>query len=185
MAIAVFVRDRDALRQRGWTAVLWGLALLLFGAAVLAWPAMTGRVFVVLVGALILAAGLVLVYGAWRLREVAPVMWIAALVPALAVAVFGGVVLAAPDAVSAVLLVIVAVLAILAGIGDLASALALSRIISWWWLRLLRGALLVGVGAWLIFSDLPGLVAVGAAVGVWALLLGGISITFGVLAVRR
>lgn len=184
MATYILTRDRDGLQRRGWSFVLTGIALLLFGIAVLAWPTMTGAVLVALIGALILAAGLVLVYGSWRLREVAGGLWLAALLPSLAVTAFGAIVLAFPEGVSTVLLVIVAVLVIFAGIGDIASALAISTVFSWWWLRLLRGILLAGAGVWAIFSDLSGLVAVGALLGAWALLLGAITITFGALALR-
>ncbi len=184
MAIQVFVRDRAALRRRGWSIVLWGAVLMLFGIAVLAWPELTGTVLVSLIGVTILAVGLALVHGAWRLREVEERLWVVSLVPALIVVAFGVVVLAFPDAVSAILLMIVAVLVIIAGVGDLASSFALSSIVGWWWLRLLRGLLLVGAGVWVILSDLSGLVAIGALVGVWALLLGAITIAFGVLALR-
>ena len=184
MALRLLIHDRADLQQRGWSFVLWGLALVLFGVAVLAWPGLTGAVLVALIGAVILAVGLVLVHGAWRLREVAGGFWLAALVPALAVAVFGAVVLAFPDAVSAILLVIVALLVIIAGVGDIASAFTIASIIGWWWLRLLRGVLFVAAGVWMILSDLSGLVAIGALLGVWALLLGAITIAFGVLALR-
>ena len=184
MAAQLFVADRDALRQRGWPTALWGAAMLLFGGAVLAWPELTGTVLVALIGATILAVGLVLVYGAWRLREFAERLWVVSLVPALVVAAFGAVVLAFPDAVGTVLLVVVAAFVIIAGLGDIASAFALVPIVGWWWVRLVRGALLVGAGVWVILSDLSGLVAIGVLVGAWALLLGAITVTFGVLALR-
>ena len=184
MALQLFVRDRDALQRRGWATILWGIVFVVFGIAVLAWPELSGTVLVVLIGATILAVGLALVYGAWRLREVAGSLWIVSLIPALSVAVFGGVVLAFPDEVSAVLLIIVSVLVIIAGVGDMAAAFALSSMFGWWWLRLLRGLLMVGAGVWMIFSDLSGLVAIGALLGVWAILLGLITLAFGVLALR-
>lgn len=184
VALQLLVRDRESLHRHGWAFVLWGAALLLFGIAILAWPGLTGAVLVALIGAMILAAGLVLMYGAWRLREFAERLWIAALVPALMVAVFGAVVLAFPDSVAAVLLVFVAVLVIIAGVGDLASAIALSPVVGWWWLRLLRGLLMVSAGVWAITSDLSGLVAIGWLLGAWALLIGAITIAFGVMALR-
>lgn len=184
MAITLFVHDRAALRRRGWSFAMWGAALILFGVAVLAWPELTGTVLVALIGATILAVGLALVYGAWRLREVAERLWLVSLVPAVAVAVFGAIVLAFPDEVSAVLLVIVAALVIIAGVGDMAASFALASVVGWWWVRFLRGLLLVGAGVWVIFSDLSGLVAIGTLLGVWALLLGAITTAFSVLALR-
>lgn len=158
--------------------------MLLFGVAVLAWPEPTGTVLVTLIGAVILAVGFALTYGAWRLREVAERLWVVSLIPALIVTAFGLIVLAFPDEVGTVLLVVVAVFVIIAGIGDVASSFALIPMVGWWWVRLLRGALLVGAGAWLILSDISGLLAIGVLVGVWALLLGAITIAFGVLALR-
>ncbi len=184
MAVQLFVTDRDALRQRGWPTVLWGAVMLLFGVAVLAWPELSGTVLVALVGATILAVGLVLAYGAWRLREYAERLWVVSLVPALVVAAFGAVVLAFPDAVGTVLLVVVAALVILAGIGDIASSFALVPLVTWWWIRLLRGALLAGAGVWVVLSDVSGLAAIGVLVGVWAVLLSAITIAFGALALR-
>jgi uncharacterized membrane protein HdeD (DUF308 family) len=182
--LQLLAHDSAAMQRRGWSFMATGAVLVLFGVAVLAWPELTGTVLVLLIGALILAAGLVLLWGSWRLREVVGQLWIASLLPALAVTVFGILVLAFPDAVSTVLLVIVAVLVVVAGLGALASAFALSAVFRWWWLRLLRGALLVGAGVWAIFSDLSGLVAIGAVLGVWSLVLGVITVAFGLLALR-
>lgn len=184
MAIDIWVRNPERLRRRGWSFVLWGAALLVFGAAVLVWPELTGTALVLLIGAIVFVAGLVLMWGAWRLRDAAPGLWLAAMLPALAVAVFGAVVLLFPDAVSTILLVMVAVLMVLAGAGDIASSLALISTVRWWWLRLLRGLLIGGAGVWLIFADVPGLVAVGALVGLWAIVLGAITVATGVLALR-
>lgn len=184
MAIQLLVRDTESLRRRGMSFIAWGLAIAAFGAAVLAWPELTATALITLIGLLILAAGLVLVYGSWRLREVAGGVWVVSLIPALAVTLFGLAVLAFPEAVSAVLLVIVAILVLIAGLGDIASAFALSAVVSWWWLRLIRGVLLTGAGIWVIFSDLSGLVAIGTLLGVWALLLAAITVAFGVLALR-
>ncbi|MBE0476113.1 MAG: DUF308 domain-containing protein [Coriobacteriia bacterium] len=184
MAIEIWVRSTEALKRRGWGFVARGLVFAAFGVAVLVWPALTGTVLVTLIGAVILLAGLVLLYGAFRLRDLVGGTWLAAALPASTVAVFGLVVLAFPHAVSSVLLVILAAFAVLAGIADIASSLALATVVGWWWLRLLRGLLLTGAGVWLIFADVSGLVAIGVLVGVWALMLGGLTVAFGLLALR-
>lgn len=184
MAINLWVNDPETLRGRGTAFIVWGVALLLFGVAVLAWPNITGAVLVALVGACILISGLALVYGSWRLRERMAGLWITALLPALGVSVFGLVVLVWPDAVSTVLVLVLAALAIIAGFGDIVSALALVKLVVWWWVRMVRGLLLAGAGVWVILSGVSGLAAIGAAIGVWALFVGAVTLVFGVLALR-
>jgi uncharacterized membrane protein HdeD (DUF308 family) len=184
MAMQLWLSDRDALRRSWWSFSLWGGALVIFGIAVLAWPALSGAVLVMLFGMLILVAGLVLIYASWRLREFAGALWLGALFPALSVAVFGAIVVLFPDAVGTVLLVVLAALAVIAGLSDIVSSVPLSKVFGGWWLRLLRGLLLIAAGIWLIAADVGGLVAVGTFAGLFALVLGGITIAFGVMALR-
>jgi uncharacterized membrane protein HdeD (DUF308 family) len=176
--------DRESLRTRAVTYILWGVLLIVLGMALLAWPNLTGTVLMTIVGVFLAAAGAVLLYSAWRLRPVWGGFWVVSLVPAVALMVFGIVVLTSPDLVSTVVLTIVAVLAVIAGLNDLAGALAIARVFSWWWLRLLRGLLLVGAGVWVIVEDVSGLAVVGVAAGAWSLVLGALSIIWGVLSVR-
>jgi len=176
--------DRESLRTRAVTFILWGVLLIVLGMALLAWPNLTGTVLMTIVGVFLTAAGAVLLYSAWRLRPVWGGLWVVSLVPAVALMVFGIVVLTSPDLVSTLVLTIVAVLAVIAGLNDLAGALAIARVFNWWWLRLLRGLLLVGAGVWVIVEDISGLAVVGVAAGAWSLVLGALSIVWGVLSVR-
>ncbi|MCK8115382.1 HdeD family acid-resistance protein [Anaerosoma tenue] len=176
--------DRESLRTRAVTFILWGVLLIVLGMALLAWPNLTGTVLMTIVGVFLAAAGAVLLYSAWRLRPVWGGLWVVSLVPAVALMVFGIVVLTSPDLVSTLVLTIVAVLAVIAGLNDLAGALAIARVFSWWWLRLLRGLLLIGAGVWVIVEDISGLAVVGVAAGAWSLVLGALSIVWGVLSVR-
>jgi uncharacterized membrane protein HdeD (DUF308 family) len=174
----------DDVHRHGWPFLLWGIVVALFGVAVLAWPQLTGKALVTLIGLVMLGVGLVAVYGAVRLRELGSGIWLIALVPALVVAAVGLVVLFAPEAVSKVVLVVVAVIALLAGIWDLVSGISLLSAVRWGWLRTLRGALLVLFGVWVILTPISGLAALGWVVGVLALALAGISIALGILALR-
>lgn len=181
----IWSTDREQLRHRATIVILWGVALAALGIAILAWPHLTGAVLVSLIGAMILVAGIFLAYGSWKLHEVAGSVWVAALIPSLAVAVFGGVVLFYPEAVGAVLLVVVAILVLIAGLGDLFLGFGLIPIVPWWWLRVLRGILMIGAAIWALTSDISGLAAIGVAFGIWALLLAVITITSGILALRK
>lgn len=185
MALKIWSIDREQLRHRATLAILWGVALAVLGVAVLAWPGLTGTVLIMLIGATILVSGVFLVYGAWKLHDIAGPLWIAALIPAVAVAVFGGIVLAYPDAVSNVLLIVVAILVLLAGLGDMFWGFALIPIVPWWWLRVLRGILLVVAAIWAITADVSGLAAIGVIFGAWLLLLAVLTIVFGILALRK
>jgi hypothetical protein len=44
--------------------------------------------------------------------------------------------------------------------------------------------LLIGAGVWVIVEDISGLAVVGVAAGAWSLVLGALSIVWGVLSVR-
>lgn len=184
MAMAGFVRDRAALKQRGLSTVMWGLALGAFGVAVLIRPELTAGVLIAMIGVTVTLVGLSLMYGAFRLRDVAGGAWLLALIPATTVALFGAFVWLFPSAVGAVVLGLVAVMLILSGAGDVMSSFALASVFSWWWLRLLRGVLIAGAGVWLLASDLSGLAAIGTVIGVWALFVAAITVTFGVLSMR-
>lgn len=177
--------DRDSIRHGAVTAVLIGILLLLAAVALLAWPELTGTAVMTIIGAVLLIAGLVLLYGAWRLRDVSRALWLVALVPAVVVAAFGLVVLVWPDVVSDVVLIIVAIIAVLAGVVDIAMSLALARVVPWWWVRLLRGLLLAGAGVWALFNDVSGLAVLGAVVAIWAFVLGALSVASGILALRE
>lgn len=183
MRLSMF-RDRESLRRGGITAILLGILLLLSAVALLAWPELTGTVVMAIIGAVLLAAGLVLLYGAWRLRDVARALWLIALIPALVVAAFGLVVLVWPDVVGDVVLIVLAIIAVLAGLVDVVAASALLKLVPWWWLRLLRGLLLAGAGVWALFNDVSGLAVLGAFVALWAALLGVLSVASGIFALR-
>lgn len=179
-----WITDRESLRARALTSIPWGVLLIVLGMTLLAWPSLTGTVLMVIVGVFLAAAGAVLTYSAWRLRPIWGSLWVVSLVPAVALMVFGVVVLVSPDLVSTLVLTIVAVLAVIAGLNDLAGALAIARVFNWWWLRLLRGLLLIGAGVWVIAEDISGLAVLGVAAGTWSLVLGALSIIWGMLAAR-
>lgn len=180
-----WMTDRESLRTSAVTFILWGVLLIVLGMALLAWPDLTGTVLMTIVGVFLAAAGAVLMYSAWRLRPVWGDLWVVSLVPAVALMVFGAIVLISPDLVSTLVLTIVAVIAVIAGLNDLAGALAIARVFNWWWLRLLRGLLLIGAGVWVIAEDISGLAVVGVAAGAWSLVLGVLSIIWGVLSARH
>lgn len=178
----LLVWDEDTARRRGVSFILWGLAVIAFGVAVLAWPGLTGRTLVMLVGLLSIAVGLVLAYGAFHLRDVSSGLWWAALVPAALVVVLGAIVLLYPEMVSRLLLVVVAVFVLAAAVWDVVSGLAMTSAFKWAWLRVLRGLVLGALAVWVILTPVSGVVALGWVIGIATILVGALSITTGVLA---
>lgn len=182
--IAVFSTDHEVLHRTAYSYVLWGVAVVLFGVAILVWPSLSAAVFVALIGAALLVIGLILMYGSWRLHDVAGPVWWIALLPSTAVAVFGLVVVLAPATVATVMVVILGAIAVLGGIGDFVGAIALAKVVPWWWLRAIRGVLLVALGVWIVLTPVSGLVALGWLIGLWAIVVGAVSIVLGVRALR-
>lgn len=181
---SLWPRGRESLHGSAVTCVLWGLLLLLFGAALITWPDRTGAVLVTLLGAFIAVAGIVLAFGALRLRRQGTRLWVLALVPAVAVVMFGSVVLLLPDLVSTVVLLIVAVLVVITGVADIIGSFAILAIAPWWWLRFLRGLVLAGSGLWVLTDNPSGLAAIGVLAAIWAFVLGALSLACGILAAR-
>lgn len=181
---SLWITDRESLRRVGKTFVLWGVILLLLGVAVLVWPDLTGSLLVTLVGVLMLIAGALLLFGAWQARVIWGGLWWITAIPAIVLLVFGIVALASPELVSAIVLLVMAVVAIIAGANDVAGAFAVAKAFGWWWVRLLRGLLLIGLGIWLIASDVSGVAVLGAIAGVWAVVVGILSLAWGALVLK-
>jgi uncharacterized membrane protein HdeD (DUF308 family) len=184
VATAWFTRDPAVLQRRGSPLLLWGLIVVAFGASILLWPRLTGVVFVTLAGIALLAVGLVFLYGGWLLRGVEGHPWLVELWPGFALVALGILGIALPDLVSTVSIVVLGALAVVVGIGDSVGAIRLANTVKWWWLRALRGALLVAVGLWIVLTPVSGLMALGWIIGLWAIAVGVVSITIGLLASR-
>ncbi|MCE5204197.1 MAG: DUF308 domain-containing protein [Coriobacteriales bacterium] len=178
-------KDLEAIRRSGWLFVAWGALLVLLGGALLAWPELTGTVLVTLVGAFTTASGIVLVVNAVKMRSFAAPLWTFPLALGILLTLLGVIALFFPDAVGTAFLVFAAVVTLLAGLNDIAGAIAILPLVSWWWLRLLRGLLLIGVSIFVLLSDVSGLVVVGALLGLWVLVLGAVTLACGAFALAR
>lgn len=178
-------KDLEAIRRSGWLFVAWGALLVLLGVALLAWPGATGTVLVTLVGAFTAASGIVLVVNAVKMRSFTARLWTVPLVLGVLLTLLGVIAVFFPDAVGAVFLIIAAIFTLLAGVNDIVGAIAILPLVSWWWLRLLRGLLLIGVSIFVLLSDLSGLVVVGTFLGLWVLVLGAVTLACGAFALAR
>lgn len=183
MPVAWVERGVHGAQRRAWPLVAWGAAVVLLGVAALAWPGLTAEVLIRLAGLAVLGVGLLLIAGALSLRETTS-LWLAALLPALAVAAFGAVVLFMPGAVATVALAVIGVFALLAGVWDVVTGVAAAAMARWGWLRAGRGVLLAAFGLWVLLTPTSGLVAAGWVFGVFAILLGVVSVSLGVWVLR-
>lgn len=176
--------DVRTLHRRGWEFIAWGIVMVGVGVALAVVPQLTGQILATILGLAVVAGGLALVYGGFRLGEVSRGLEAATIVLGLLFAAAGAAIIVYAAAVTRFVLVIVAIIAVLAGAWDLVSGIAIAGTFDWWWLRALRGALLIALGIWVLATPVSGLVALGWLAGLAAIALGALSIAFGVGALR-
>jgi len=96
-AVAVVASIRDALKKQPWLVLLLeGIAGIVAGAMVLAWPGASALIVTMLIGAWALVAGILAFADAFSARDTTD-RWLLALTGVLAI-VFGIAVMAAPEA---------------------------------------------------------------------------------------
>jgi uncharacterized membrane protein HdeD (DUF308 family) len=170
--ITLYYRNWRLIVLRGGLAALAGLiALILPGATVVA--------LAILFGIFLAIDGLVTVISALRGPKSAPGWRLALLEGALAIAI-GVLTFIWPRVTIAVLVILIAAWAVLAGVLRLATAVRLGRQGQRDWRLILTGALAVILGlALAVFNDL-GVIAIGALIGVFLLLIGVFQIILGI-----
>lgn len=184
MASFFYTSDAGSLRRTWVPLVIWGTLIAVFGIVVAGMPELTTTVLVGLVGAVAVAAGLVWVSWAISLRTASAGWWTISLVPGALLLAFGAFTLLRPDAVASFLFQAAAVVAVIWGLADMAVSWRLRAFFSAWWLRLVRGLLVVGAAVVVFGLPVAGKVAAGLLVGVWFLVIGATTIALG-LAARR
>ncbi len=161
----------DLLTRNWWALALRGVIAIFFGLAALAWPGITLVALVVLFGVYVLADGILAAITSiaergkgwgWLLLE-------GVLLVAIGVAVFRW-----PGITALALLFLIAARAIVVGVLELVSAVALRKELEGEWLLALNGVLSVVFGV--LIAARPG---VGALAIVW--LIGLYALVFGVI----
>jgi len=184
MASLFYTSDAGSLRRTWVPLVVWGTLVAVFGIVVAGMPGLTASILVVLVGVASLAAGLVWVSWAISLRSATGGWWTISLVPGILLVAFGTFALLQPAALAQFLFRVAGAVAAIWGFADMVVSWRLRAFFAAWWLRLLRGILVLGAGIVVVVLPTAGLVAAGVFMGVWFVVIGATTIALG-LAARR
>jgi uncharacterized membrane protein HdeD (DUF308 family) len=184
MSSIFYTSDAGSL-QRTWVPlVAWGTVLAAFGIVVAGMPTLTASVLVFLIGVGAAAAGLVWVSWAVSLRRATGGWWTLTFVPGVLLLVFGAYALLQPATLAQFLFRAAGAVAAVWGVVDMAASWRWRSFFGAWWLRLLRGLLVAGVGIVVFALPSAGLVTAGLLVGIWFAVIGATTIALG-LAARR
>lgn len=184
MSSFFYTSDAGSLRRTWAPLVIWGTLVAIFGIVVAGMPGLTASVLVFLVGIAAVAAGLVWVSWAISLRTASAGWWTISLVPGALLLAFGTFALLQPATLASFLFRVAGAIAAIWGFADMAVSWRLRAFFPAWWLRLVRGALVLGAGIVVLVLPTAGLVAAGVFMGLWFLVIGATTIALG-LAARR
>lgn len=159
----------DELNRVWWTVILRGIAALVFGIVVLAWPGLVFATLLVMFGAFCLVDG---AFGVWAaLSGGSDHRWLQ-LVWALVSVGAGLATLLVPGVTAVALLFYIGAWAITSGVLQIVSAIQLRREIEGEWLLMLNGLLAVVFGLLLFARPGAGAMAIVTILGVFALASG-------------
>jgi uncharacterized membrane protein HdeD (DUF308 family) len=184
MATFFYASDAGSLRRTWVPLVAWGTLVAAFGIVVAALPQLTSEVLVVLAGIGSVVAGLVWVSWALSLRRATGGWWAVSLVPGAVLLVFGAYALIEPASLASLLFRVAGAIAAVWGLADMAASWRWRSFFTAWWLRLLRGLLVVGLGVFVFFMPVAGQVTAGLLLGGLLLVIGGTTIVLGLAAHR-
>lgn len=159
----------DVLHRVWWTVILRGVAALVFGIVVLAWPGLAFATLLVMFGAFCLADG---VLGVWAaISGGSDHRWLQLLWALVSIGA-GLATLLVPGVTALALLFYIGAWAVTSGVLQIASAIQLRREIEGEWLLMLNGLLAVVFGLLLFARPGAGAMAIVTILGVFALASG-------------
>jgi len=163
----------DHLARNWWVLALRGAASVLFGIGAFLWPGITMSVLMILFGAYALVDGIGSVVAAVRWRHMDD-RWGFTLAQG-ALGILGGLVaLALPYVAALSLVYVVAAWAIITGVLEIVTAVALRKVIEGEWLLALAGPASVLFGVALAVMPRAGVVVLSWWIGAYALLFGAL-----------
>lgn len=174
---------RHALEKNWWLLALRGVAAVLFGLLAVAWPGITLAVLVLLYGAFALADGVIALVAAIKGGSVAPRWWLA-LVGGVGILV-GLLTIFWPRLTALMLVYFIAAWAIVTGVVQIIGAVRLRKEIPHEWLLIAGGSLSVVFGVMLFAKPGAGAIALTFVIGIYALILGALLISFALRLRRR
>lgn len=155
-----------------WVMLVRGIILVLLGIAMFAWPKATLLVFVVLFAAYLFVDGVMsIIQGFSQRRDGEPSGW--SFAQGILAIAFGIAVLAWPDTIGKVLMVVIGIWAILAGIAGIAAGFRMKQVpgSGWGWF-LAWGILALIFGIALIANPAAGILSILWLVALWAIMAG-------------
>lgn len=184
MASVFYTSDAGSLRRTWIPLVAWGTLVAVFGIVVAGLPELTASVLVFMVGVGSVGAGLVWVSWAISLRRASAGWWTVSFIPGVLLLVFGGYALLRPGTLAEFLFRAAGAVAAVWGIVDMAASWRWRAFFKAWWLRLLRGLLIAGIGVLLVFMPAAGVVTAGLLLGIWLAVIGVTTVALGLAAHR-
>jgi uncharacterized membrane protein HdeD (DUF308 family) len=184
MASIFYTSDAGSLQRTWIPLVAWGTLVAAFGIIVAGFPQLTANVLVVMTGVGSAIAGLVWVSWAISLRRATSGWWTVSFIPGVLLLVFGAYALLRPEALAVFLFRAAGAIAALWGLADMAASWRWRPFFGAWWLRLIRGLLIAGVGVVVFLLPSAGIVTAGLLLGLWLLVIGATTIALGLAAHR-
>ncbi|MFC5746127.1 HdeD family acid-resistance protein [Actinomadura rugatobispora] len=164
----------DLITRHWWVLAVRGGFAVLFGLAALFWPGITVLALVILFGLYALVDGIIALVGAIRGGFGGSRTWAAVI--GVAGIVLGLVALIWPAITAFALLMLIAVWAVVVGVFEIISAVALRREIEGEWFYIAAGALSVLFGVLLFAWPVSGALALVWLIGAFAIVVGAIMI---------
>ena len=153
-----------------WGVILRGIAAIVFGLIILAWPTITARTLIVAFGIFAVAAGIFAILAGLRTEETRR-RW-RQLAEGVIAVLAGIVALAWPTITARALLYLIAAWAIVTGIIELAGALRTRLVTMSEWVLLASGAISLIFGILLLVWPRLGVLALVWLIGIYAILYG-------------
>lgn len=149
---------QSELRAASWALGLWGALSVIFGALILAWPGITLKAFLVVLGVYLLAVGVVMIVGALANREGS---WAGTALVGVISAVAGLYVFSNPQISALVALSVIALWAVAVGMLQIVAGFEGKNN----WLLIFAGAVYVLFGFYIFANPAGGAIALVWLVG--------------------
>jgi len=156
---------------RWWVLLLRGLAAIALGACAIVWPGITVWILMAVYGGFCLAdglSGLMLGFGGGKNGKV---WWSMVFFGLLSIAA-GIIAVAYPEITAFVLVTLIAISAIIRGVLEIASAIALRKEIDDEWVLVLSGVISIAFGVLLLAHPLAGTLALVLVIGAYMMVVG-------------
>jgi uncharacterized membrane protein HdeD (DUF308 family) len=154
-----------------------GLLAIAFGVAMLIWPKSTISSLVLVIGAFVLADGIITVLAGFS-SSAYLTRWGALVLEGLVGIGIGWLALSQPDMAMSVLGYLIGAWAVITAVFEIIAAIELRRVIPGEWTMLLLGVLSIVLGILLFVFPRQAVVAIGWAIGIYAIAFGIVEIIF-------